>query len=274
MLTRDELTKIQDSLFEALKQLDFALEKNGVDYWLDFGTLLGSVRHGDFIPWDDDLDITTYSYHLKAIIRIVNEDLSHLFLPVDLLGSPSTVPLKLQLKNVLAQESALDEWGIPIAKQPHVAIDIFAVSSLSRVSVLRISQLRNFIFKITLIITLSPFVSLRKCRKSMLVIVLAALARPINPLFLKIYKHLSLRKFNFRSNAFFYTLGTQPSNIQLTLGEVRSTGKLKFRECFFPVPNDTLGHLKSLYGPGYMQLPPQENRTQHRSYVEFLDSVD
>jgi hypothetical protein len=33
------------------------LDRHGIVHWLDFGTLLGAVRSGEFIPWDPDVDV-------------------------------------------------------------------------------------------------------------------------------------------------------------------------------------------------------------------------
>ena len=51
------LRRAQLRMLEMLKFIDKVCVENGITYWLDYGTLLGAVRHGGFIPWDDDVDI-------------------------------------------------------------------------------------------------------------------------------------------------------------------------------------------------------------------------
>ncbi len=51
------LRVIQMANYNLLKYFDSICKEYNITYWLDFGTLLGSVRHRGFIPWDDDIDV-------------------------------------------------------------------------------------------------------------------------------------------------------------------------------------------------------------------------
>ncbi|WP_438308268.1 LicD family protein [Pseudomonas guariconensis] len=48
-------------------------DAEGIDLYLDFGTLLGALREGDFIPWDDDIDFSVNADQFERLVTLVRE---------------------------------------------------------------------------------------------------------------------------------------------------------------------------------------------------------
>ena len=64
------LRKAQLRMLEMAVFLDKVLKENGITYYIEAGNLLGAVRHGGFIPWDDDFDIAVDAKDIKKIKKI------------------------------------------------------------------------------------------------------------------------------------------------------------------------------------------------------------
>lgn len=67
----DTHTKFRRLYVELLIFMDKVCQKHNIDYWLGFGTLLGAVRHGGFIPWDDDIDIVCLRHDYNRLIDVL-----------------------------------------------------------------------------------------------------------------------------------------------------------------------------------------------------------
>jgi len=61
-----------------MTMLDLTLgiaKKHGIQIWVDYGTLLGTVRHHGYIPWDDDIDICVMREDYMKLITILKDEL-------------------------------------------------------------------------------------------------------------------------------------------------------------------------------------------------------
>ena len=69
-----QMDKIHNTLLKNLEKLIPIFEKHKIRYWITFGTLLGSIREGEIIKHDDDIDLGVFE---EDFLRIQNDDNIH-----------------------------------------------------------------------------------------------------------------------------------------------------------------------------------------------------
>lgn len=73
----DEMKSIE---LEIMDEIDRVCRKAGITYFLGYGSCLGAMRHGGFIPWDDDMDIVMLREDYERFLNTFGEvtDKGHL----------------------------------------------------------------------------------------------------------------------------------------------------------------------------------------------------
>jgi len=123
-LTIEEVKQIE---YELLCKLDKVCKENDIDYSLTGGTLIGAVRHGGFIPWDDDIDIQMPRKDYMAFLEICEkEDVG--FDVISIYSNPKYTELfaKVMARDTLLVEENREKRGYDLG----INIDIFPVDGM------------------------------------------------------------------------------------------------------------------------------------------------
>ena len=58
---------------EMLLKVDSICKEHNIDYFADWGTLLGTIRHKGYIPWDDDIDLCMRRHDIDRFRKVIKE---------------------------------------------------------------------------------------------------------------------------------------------------------------------------------------------------------
>ena len=67
-------SECKEKLLEMMISIDKCCRDNNIEYTLDYGSLLGAVRHKGFIPWDDDIDLSMTRKNFDKFLKVFNSD--------------------------------------------------------------------------------------------------------------------------------------------------------------------------------------------------------
>lgn len=259
----DNLMEIKKRIYQILVEFDELCKKNNFNYYICYGTLLGAVRHGDFIPWDDDIDVIMPR---EDYDRFIKE--GHKLLRTDLV-----------LKNYTDEEyypinfARIVDIGTTIVAQvtkenrivAGAYMDIFPIDGAGKTKKEAIRRLKmTYPLKAAIYLSSS---TLNDKKRALWKRIAIRVAKLLNPKKLQNMLTNFVRKKAYKDNQFVGVLVDGYKDRAVMDKDVFGEAvQIKFGDHYFNAPSNADQYLKNIYG-NYMELPPEENRVSLHKFI-------
>ena len=74
ILVKSNKKKVWNRQLEIWAEVDRICRKHTIKYQINYGTLLGAIRHKGFIPWDDDVDVSMMRPEFNRFAEVLNDE--------------------------------------------------------------------------------------------------------------------------------------------------------------------------------------------------------
>ncbi len=256
-----QLRKVQLRLLDILIEVDKVCRKHDIEYWIDYGTLIGAVRHGGFIPWDDDIDISLMHKDYARLRKVLIEELPEQFFFQDTTTDPKAFSHYGRIRDKKSYcyypyFTKLTEQGL--------WIDIFQYDEIPS---LRMKRAVDFLYRRTYReIHHYGDAAYNQTWRRIVNKFFAYLLHPISLIGVTLTRWLG--KYNTKGELSKFE-GPQRVDYKKYIFPLT---EISFEGYMFMAPGNYDAHLRNIYGD-YMQIPQEEKREQilDMNKVQFYD---
>lgn len=261
------LEKIHKYELEIAKEIKRICENNNIKYFLTAGTTLGAVRHGGFIPWDDDMDFGMLRSDYEKFVTVCGQELGKNFW-LQTWDTDENFPFsyaKIRLKGTHLIEDFSAESKYVDNEQNGLFVDIFPYDSAPDNKIARkIQGVKYYILKRILWIKKGYGKNMKSNKKQALkYYAFVAFSKFFSYKMVKNRYKKILTKYNSETTLKIVTDGSykySKETIDRSLAD--NLEPIQFEGENFLTYKDTHKYLTHFYG-NYMELPPVEKRDGH-----------
>ena len=260
-----------------LQEIDRICKKYKINYTLDSGTLLGAIRHGGFIPWDDDADIAMTRSNFEAFRRIVKRELSdklEFIKPNEFKNGKVFYDFTPRIiYKPSARHKKNDKKDPYEGKLNHLWVDIFIIDKLPKSKLLQ--RLTLFSQKLIYLFSMGhrKKLDLKKYKGSMkiAVSVFSIIGKIISMKYLfRLQDRLSKLFYKSRKSSTLYYSNYQPDYIDIKVNKdwYEKYLNIKFEDTVLSIIDEYDSVLQLVYGD-YMTPPPKADRVPTHGSMEI-----